>query len=150
MVRCADCATEFDADESEKPDQRTPCPTCGSIGRAFVKVVNESVRMYETYRLVLQGARIKSGGRRRPSRELIQGHEFSEGLQRMVLKRREIDRANDMYEEKVVNSQDGTVMHQCKERLSDHKGHGSARARFEVLMHIRGMNMNQPRSLFRK
>jgi len=40
-------------------------------------------------------------------------------------KLRLIDREKDLYEEKVVDPQSGTVIHHSKEPLSKHTGHGS-------------------------
>ena len=38
-----------------------------------------------------------------------------------------IDRANNQYEEVVTDLTTGKVIHECRERLSEHQGHGSAK-----------------------
>jgi hypothetical protein len=37
------------------------------------------------------------------------------------------DKRNDHYFERVVHSQTGEVLHLCDERLTEHRGHGSAK-----------------------
>ena len=46
-----------------------------------------------------------------------------------VRRRRVIDRLNDQYEERVTEKKTGQVLHECKEPLSKHRGHGSAKKR---------------------
>ena len=42
-------------------------------------------------------------------------------------KERLIDRAKDHYKEVVTDPDTGSVVHQCDEPLSQHRGHGSAK-----------------------
>ena len=42
-----------------------------------------------------------------------------------------IDRKKDFYEEVVKDKATGKIVHQCKELLSKHKGHGSAKHKRE-------------------
>ena len=52
---------------------------------------------------------------------------FSHRLGKLVLREQVIDRDNDVYFEKVTEYEDGSVIHHCEERLSEHQGHGSAK-----------------------
>ena len=40
-----------------------------------------------------------------------------------------IDRDNDRYVERIVDSKTAAVIHECKEPLSRHRGHGTAKRR---------------------
>lgn len=44
-----------------------------------------------------------------------------------MLLMRLIDRENNLYHEKVISIDTGEIVHECKEKLSDHSGHGSAK-----------------------
>lgn len=57
--------------------------------------------------------------------EVITGADWSTKFQKFMQKLRLIDREKDLYEEKVVDPQSGTVIHHSKEPLSKHTGHGS-------------------------
>ena len=52
---------------------------------------------------------------------------MSKSLGRMVKVERTIDKDSDSYHEKVTDPATGTVLNECKERLSDHINHGSAK-----------------------
>jgi len=57
--------------------------------------------------------------------EQIVGHESSAD-ERIVYKTRIIDNIQDVYFEEVKDS-NSNIVHKCEEKLSGHKGHGSAR-----------------------
>lgn len=59
--------------------------------------------------------------------DLIFGHELFKKENRMVKKSRLIDKENNWYEETIVDPKTGDVIHETKEKLSDHYGHGSAK-----------------------
>ena len=52
---------------------------------------------------------------------------FFYSLEKFVLREEVIDRDKDVYFEKVTDYEDGRTIHHCEERLSEHKGHGSAK-----------------------
>lgn len=54
------------------------------------------------------------------------GWEVRKALGDMVRKLRRIDKDADTYQERVTD-RDGNVIHDCQERLSEHRGHGSAK-----------------------
>lgn len=50
---------------------------------------------------------------------------------RLMLKERLIDKDADYYFESVVNPETGETIHRCEEKLSEHRGRGSAKKRKE-------------------
>ena len=41
QVKCAECGTQFEAEQGEAEVSRTPCPNCASTGRALGHVIND-------------------------------------------------------------------------------------------------------------
>lgn len=66
-------------------------------------------------------------GKKKAFVEDIIKHVFSHIKRKMTKLYRLIHRDNDLYREKVVDPDTGEVIHFCEEKLSDHKGHGSAK-----------------------
>lgn len=60
--------------------------------------------------------------------ELQAGDQVENSSGRWMRKRRLIDRGQDLYEETVVDAETGEVRTDCREPLSQHWGHGSAKA----------------------
>lgn len=65
-------------------------------------------------------------GRRKHGFESIKGNEFSAD-NRFIFKERIIDRDNDLYMETIRDEDSGEILRAVKEKLSAHKGHGSAK-----------------------
>jgi len=124
MVKCDQCGQEIDEKDNLQASEREPCPSCGSISRALVRVINEKVPVRDRFQSKLKGALLRPG---RPARELKQGHDLHRKTGIWRLLSRLIDRENDLYHEKIVNTETGEVVHELKERLSEHVGHGSAK-----------------------
>ena len=38
-IKCRNCGEVLNVSPSEKPDERTPCPSCGSTSRAIEKII---------------------------------------------------------------------------------------------------------------
>lgn len=112
---CRDCGTSFDSNENG-----SKCPNCGSISKVFLNQLNLQLRIYMRWRMYGKkvGKRIF---------DLIFGHELFKKENRMVKKSRLIDKENNWYEETIVDPKTGDVIHETKEKLSDHYGHGSAK-----------------------
>lgn len=53
--------------------------------------------------------------------------DYSYSLGKHVHRQRVIDRDNDYYSEKITEYENGNVIHQCDEPLSQHQGHGNAK-----------------------
>jgi len=119
--RCIGCGGALLGDQPG-----VPCSQCGDIRRTTSAAIRESVE-------VLSSIRIQKKSPGYPSRKRIrldhfEGWDWSRKLGSMVRKLRRVDKDADIYTE-VVQERDGTVIHECHEPLSDHRGHGSARQR---------------------
>jgi hypothetical protein len=79
--------------------------------------------------LTAKGKHAGATGRRKWFVETFSGADWSHRLQRFVRKQRTLDRDNDRYVEKVVDPETGEVLRDVEEPLSDHQGHGSAKAK---------------------
>jgi hypothetical protein len=102
--------------------EETPCPHCGSILRAIHVSVQETIGIRE--KLSLKG---RENGKRRPVLEQVHGDDLQHKTGIWMKRSRVIDRKNDLYHETVKNPETGEVVHECKEPLSEHRGHGAAK-----------------------
>ncbi|NQV16522.1 hypothetical protein HQ531_13755, partial [bacterium] len=59
--------------------------------------------------------------------EFVEGDDYSHAKQKYVKKSRRIDRDKNEYTEKVTDPDTGEVIHDVKEDLNNHWGHGSAK-----------------------
>ncbi len=121
-INCLKCGEELNESTTIKPIDRDPCPKCNSRSRKVSVLLEGKVSFFST--LKIKG---KRKGLRKAFIELIRGHDKSRKLNRYVEKERIIDRENDQYYEKITDPETGEVIHECKEPLSDHFGHGSAK-----------------------
>jgi len=119
LIICRRCG--YSGEEIHGHDGKMRCPWCGNY-RDFVLAVQEEIKAHE--KAVLRAYR---SGLKRPCRELVQGDELFKARGQWVKKYRLIDREQNVYHERVVDPATGEVIHECKERLTDHRGHGSAR-----------------------
>jgi hypothetical protein len=121
-VRCSEYGFDID-DTSETPKSSwKPCPNCGSLRRTPVLRYHETLNLHEMTKL-----KAEKEGEKKPSYEALEGDDLQRSTGKYVEKKRIIDRENDWYEERIVDSENGEVIHECKEPLSEHKGHGSAK-----------------------
>ena len=60
-------------------------------------------------------------------KEESSGDDFSTSHGKYMQKQRIIDHEKDLYEEVVVDPKTAKIVHSCKEPLSEHRGHGSAK-----------------------
>ena len=123
-VTCKQCGSRLEVPADEMPESRRPGPDCGATQRE----ISVEIRATATGRA---GVGRKLGpaqrvGRRKYSREEYDFPAFRRADGTLVRRYTLIDRINDWYEE-CVTTEDGEVIHCCKERLSKHYGHGSAR-----------------------
>ncbi len=121
-VICGNCKTLLQEAYGLPADRRQECPACGAKKRTYTK--------HLLARTVFQaGVSLKAfeNGVRKPFIRLTTIPSFSFKLQCWVHLYRLLDRRHDVYHEVVTDQKDGTVIHECHEPLSAHKGHGSAR-----------------------
>jgi len=115
MPICKDCGAQFDSNKDG-----SVCPQCGSSSKVVNASVNIQVSLYMRWKMF--GIKME-----KRIFELIFGHEKFIKTNRMVKKGRLIDRENNWYEEIVTDPKTGEVIHETKEKLTDHSGHGSAK-----------------------
>jgi hypothetical protein len=119
---CASCGKELNELPNISPNQRKPCPACGSFNRKFLVSIIETMEIHESL-----GMKGKHAGITRPFIETFSGAQWSYKLKNWIDKIRTIDRDIDLYEEKITDPNSRTVLHHVKEKLSSHTGHGSAK-----------------------
>ncbi len=123
-VICGNCKRLLHEAYGLAADKRKECPTC----RAKERIYTKHLRARYT---LLAGVRLKAfeNGLRKPFIKLTAIPSFSFRLQRWAYLYRLIDRRRNVYHEVVTDQKGGTIIHECREPLSTHKGHGSARKR---------------------
>lgn len=122
---CSNCRYVFpDPVAAAAEPAGTPCPKCGkTTGRTFEVGSDDFARGYEFVKK-LKG---KRPGEKKPHLEVQAGYDSRKSRGDFVDKFRRIDRDNDWYDE-VLMEDDGTVIHETHEPLSQHRNHGSAKA----------------------
>lgn len=127
---CGDCGKELPEERHAAAVDRVPCPVCGSLKRHFAA---EFMATTESQASMCYKAKSPPGQRRgksdrRAYREGKVGACPSEITpEGWADVERVICRDTDLYEERVV-APDGAVLHDVKEPLSEHRGHGSAKS----------------------
>lgn len=124
VVTCGKCGEELDESSDHIFELRNPCPKCGSASRQF-KVLLKSELLLKS-KLGIKGRR---GGKGKPFIEIVVGDDLFRKLGKWMRLERTIDRESDLYEEKIIDPETNEVIHDCKEPLSQHIGHGSAKAK---------------------
>ena len=120
IVKCGKCGAEIDERHDIPVEIRSPCPRCGSKERNIVVSVRLEAKFYE-------GIRAKSFPPNSRKFEMdVQSGEFTSKSHRIVNKSRVIDRTRNIYSERILDEQ-GNVLRDVSEKLTDHKDHGSAK-----------------------
>jgi hypothetical protein len=101
----------------------TGCPACGSRDRLIATEDEAGVTAREVANVLGRQA-----GKKKPVVEIRAGDDLSHKTEQWNHKKRVIDRENDRYLERITDAA-GNVVHRCAEPLSQHRGHGSAKAR---------------------
>jgi len=120
---CSECGAVIDTTR-DTPTARAPCPTCGGLRRTICDTVAETCVARAGI-----GIKVKRPGERRPHIEDSAMPSHSHGRGKVVHREQIIDRDNDRYFERVTDYETGEVIHHTDEPLSQHKGHGTEKAR---------------------
>lgn len=122
FVRCNDCGTGLDVPTTQAPEEREPCPSCGSTRRFIGVGWTESLQLHDDVHL-----KHKRPGQTKPVVEVWSGASQSADGSWAVRYRR-INRADNppTYTERVELA-DGTVVRDVMEPLDQHTGRGSAK-----------------------
>lgn len=123
---CANCGQRL-AQARTEAEAALPCPVCGGTGRKIFASVTESVTLRDGI-----GMKAKRIGQKKPFVESISMPSNSRKLGKLVHHERLIDRDNDVYHEKVTDYESGNTIHEQKEALSEHIGHGSDKRKREA------------------
>ena len=122
MVKCKSCGKNLDVSPDEPCDKRTACPSCGSKSRVFEVTSNVSVGNQVSFKM-----KAKHKDSKRPFIEERSGRELfiktGEFTDRQIV----VDRENNAYVEIIKDHKTGEIIHECKEALSKHVGHGDAK-----------------------
>ena len=118
---CSDCETVITS-ANDVESYRTPCPSCGSTKRTIGVSISASV-----VARAFIGLKAKRPGKKRPYVEDISKPSYSFDRKKLVHRHTLIDRDNDIYSEIVTDFETREVIHQNREPLSEHIGHGSAK-----------------------
>ena len=120
-TECGDCGMQL-AQARTEAEAAAACPACGSTRRSiFVSVVEAAVGRDG------MSMKAKRAGQKKPFVESVSIPSNSRSLGKLVHHERLIDRDNDLYHEKITEYESGNVIHEQKEPLSAHIGHGSAK-----------------------
>lgn len=122
IVRCGKCKSILNEPSDITPEKRAPCPSCGSTSRAFDVEITSGLKLHGSL-----GMKAKHPGPQKPFIEQFSGVELWRKFKKLVKKERIIDRDNNLYVERVEDIETGEIIHYCKEPLSKHFGHGSAK-----------------------
>lgn len=99
-----------------------PCPRCGDDN---YRIGWSGPRVADCSPSIRSGKRV--GRRLRPAQEEMLRRQRSVKTGHPVRRLQAYDRENDQYFERVVDLVTGEEIHKASERLSEHRGHGSAR-----------------------
>ncbi len=86
-------------------------------------MIGETIRIHTDL-----GLKHKRAGVKRPISEQKHHDSFSTKFRRWMRRSLVVDRENNRYTETVVDPETGETIHHRDEALSDHQGHGSAKA----------------------
>jgi hypothetical protein len=104
---------------SEETDK---CPKCGSNAKTIKIDICDPLDLHDDIH-----GKVKKEGQKKPSVEFKKGNEFYKENGEWRDRYRSFDHENDDYEETIIDKKTGKVIKQCKEPLSQHQGHGSAK-----------------------
>lgn len=124
LVTCGECGESLE-DNKQQEEERRSCHKCGSAIRNVHVTVADSVKAYDSI-----GTKQKDPTRRSKDKlrkQTFNGFERSHSLDRIVEKKRIIDRDSNYYYERIVDLETREVIHHCEEELKKHQGHGYAK-----------------------
>lgn len=126
-VRCGRCGQILDEPTNLQPEDRKPCPSCGSVVRAITVAASDTLSYHESLKL-------KSGDSTgKTLLESFGGDDLFRKTGKWMHKTRIFAHNNDRYEEVVVDPETVKINHEYKEPLSQHRGHGSDKGRSSIV-----------------
>jgi len=122
-VTCGKCGTSLDEPSDLPVHARRPCEACGATIRRHEVSLEDSLTLKSS-----TSSKLQRGGKGRPVVEAFGGDDLTVSTGRWIHRDRLIDHESDRYRERVFDPQTGEVIRDVDERLSDHRGHGSAKS----------------------
>ena len=104
--------------------ERDPCSRCGGTARTTSVELTATIRAWADMR----GIAFSLGSKSRRFVTLFSGWVWQRTRQVWGHRLMMVDKRNDRYLERVVAEQTGEVLHSCEVKLTQHRGHGSAKA----------------------
>ena len=129
MATCSQCNHPLPDARTEQEAEaftKQPCPSCGSFGRTLDVNMVETLAMRD-----FCGMKLKRQGEKKFAVEDVSRPDFNRDRGKNVHLQRLIDRDNDLYHERITDLESGEVIHEQREPLSEHRGHGAARKKPE-------------------
>jgi len=121
--KCRACGIEF---EIKLGSLAILCPNCKSEQiQVTMKLTEELPILHDRLDLKVKDSRYS--GKHKLRKHIISGSEIRRDDNKWMEKNRLIDKDQDLYMEKVTDSQTGEIVHECNEPLSKHWNHGSAK-----------------------
>ena len=126
VVMCGQCKKVLDQPADTPIEDRTPCPECGSTSRFIEKTIVGQVPVQGGNRgKARSGEAGKPGGK--PWLDMMSEPSWSHAQQKWMHREKTENRRDDRYTEVVRDPVTGEIIHETDERLTDHRGHGSAK-----------------------
>ena len=124
MGKCGVCGAILNEPDNTPIDERKPCPTCSSKSRSYGET-NLVVEMEGHTKI--KGTVCNKDKSKKPLMEFKSGDDLTHKTGKWSDRKMTLDYEKDEYEELITDKETGEVIHHCKEPLSKHKGHGSAK-----------------------
>ncbi len=113
-VTCGGCGNQLQEDVSLTPEQRQPCPVCGSLNRVVAVSLAAEIRAASSLRL-----KVKRKGSTKWSVTARVGDDYTRDLDAWSRRELRIDREQNLYME-IIELYDGTKLRSIS-KLTDHK-----------------------------
>ncbi len=123
MVQCGKCGITLDGASHEVDGKRQPCASCGASVRRFNVEITASIKLHDSLKF-----KHKDAGRNMLA-EGFSGDDLHYSSGKWMQKERLVDHKHNIYRERILNPETGDVVHFCEEPLSEHRGHGSDKAK---------------------
>lgn len=104
------------------------CPNCKGTSLSF-KIVIEDQISFDLHETLKTDQKIKKNGMKTKRIKTFEGADWCVQRNKFVDKKRIVDEENDHYYEKVMDGEE--ILRDCDEKLSAHRGHGSAKFKKE-------------------
>ena len=120
-IVCSDCNEAIDT-INDTTDYRTPCLSCGGKSLTVLKSLDDSVTTQSGIRAIGYAA-----SKTKWFLKLMSEPSFTHFLGKWSHRLKIENKRLDEYVELVNNPETGEVLHECREPLSQHRGHGSTK-----------------------